>query len=535
MPVRYRQKRRAIQRNGLWNASAEAIRPENQPEADLMAVREQALFRREADVSACENWMVGILSRQSGIGLDKRVAELEVLVGQLREVNKNLLVAKLEMSHFAYHDFLTGLPNRIQLLDRLTLAIALAQRNERRLAVLFLDLDRFKSVNDSLGHSVGDQLLQSVAQRLALCVRNSDTVSRQGGDEFVILLAEIEHEGDAAKIARKIQSALSAPHCIDGTTLYVGCSIGISVYPTDGLDADILIRHADTAMYHAKQQGRNQYQFYRVKMNRHAVERQFIENNLRQALERGQFVLHYQPKVELDSGRICGVEALIRWQHPERGLLPPDDFIPIAEDCGLIVEIDDWVLTQACRQARSWQSSGLDFGRVAVNLSPSEFHNDNLVGRLRAALGATGLDPDRLELELTERVFLRDAEATMEMLEDVRSIGVQLAIDDFGTGYSSLSYLRRLPVDLLKIDQSFLKDIDNDAHAATILKAVIDIGIGLRKRVTAEGVETEEQFRYLQRHRCREGQGYYFSMPLTAAAIEPLLRTGIDVTPWCDA
>ena len=317
-----------------------------------------------------------------------RIRELELFVEQLREVNENLVTAKLKMSHLAHHDFLTNLPNRIQMRERLTQAIALAHRNARRLAVIFLDLDRFKSINDSLGHSVGDQLLQSVSRRLSLCVRTSDTVSRQGGDEFVILLSQIEQEEDAARIARKILSALSASHVIGGRTLYIGCSIGISVYPADGLDAEMLIQQADTAMYFAKQHGRNQYQFFRDEMNRHAVERQFIESNLRRALGLNQFILHYQPKVDLVSGAISGVEALVRWQHPERGLVAPEQFISIAEDCGLIVAIDNWVLSEACYQARRWCDAGHVFGRIAVNLSPMEFHRGDLLQRVLAALGS---------------------------------------------------------------------------------------------------------------------------------------------------
>ena len=456
-----------------------------------------------------------------------RIRELELFVEQLREVNENLVTAKLKMSHLAHHDFLTNLPNRIQMLERLTQSIALAQRNDRRLAVIFLDLDRFKTINDSLGHSVGDQLLQSVSRRLSQCVRTSDTVSRQGGDEFVILLSQIEHEEDAARIARKILAALAAPHVIGGRTLYIGCSIGISIYPADGLDAETLIQQADTAMYFAKQHGRNQYQFFRDEMNRHAVERQFIESNLRRALGLNQFILHYQPKVDLASGAISGVEALVRWQHPERGLVPPEQFISVAEDCGLIVAIDDWVMAEACCQARCWRDAGYVFGRIAVNLSPMEFRRSDLLERVRIALDTARLDARYLELELTEGVFLKDTTATIALLQELRGSGVHLAIDDFGTGYSSLSYLQRLPIDVLKIDQSFLRDITTDTHAATILRAVIDIGLGLQQRVIAEGVETEEQYRYLQHHHCREGQGFYFSQPVTAEKLTLLLEAGV--------
>jgi diguanylate cyclase (GGDEF)-like protein len=453
----------------------------------------------------------------------QRIRELETLVAQLREVNLQLTGNKLKMTHLAHHDFLTNLPNRLQFLDRLAHAIALAARSPRKLAVLFLDLDRFKTINDSLGHAVGDLVLQSVSQRLSACVRNADTVSRQGGDEFVLLLTQIEHHEDAAGVAAKILAALAPPHAIGERTLYIGASVGISMYPCDGTDADLLIRHADTAMYFAKQHGRNQYQFFRASMSQHALERQFIESNLRRALDLQQFILHYQPKIDLVSGAVSGVEALIRWQHPERGLVGPDSFIEIAEQCGLILRIDDWVLTQACRQARCWHDAGYCFGRIAVNLSATEFHRGDLLERVRNALLRSRLPPHLLELDLTEGVFVDDAGSVITLLQQLRELGVQLTIDDFGTGYSSLSYLRRLPVDVLKIDQSFLRNVTSDPDAATILKAVIDIGLGLQQQVIAEGVETEEQFRYLQRNNCRDGQGYFFSRPVPAEAFTRLL------------
>lgn len=462
---------------------------------------------------------------------DQRIRELELLVSQLQEANQKLVAAKLKVSHLAHHDFLTNLPNRSQLLERLTNAMAIANRNGHRLAIIFMDLDRFKTINDSLGHSIGDRMLQSVSQRLRQSVRTSDTVCRQGGDEFVILLSRIEHDEDAAKIARKILSALAAPHRVGETALYVGCSMGISVYPADGEKADTLIRHADTAMYVAKQQGRNQFQFFRHEMNRHALERQFIENNLRRALEVGQFVLHYQPKIDLVDRRVSGIEALIRWRHPERGLVTPEQFISVAEDCGLIVAIDDWVLLQACRQARCWLDAGLSFGRIAVNLSPVEFHRGDILARIRRVLEKTGLEARHLEIELTEGVFLKDNAATIAMLHQLRTLGLQIAIDDFGTGYSSLGYLRRLPVDVLKIDQSFLHDISSDPGAAPILKAIIDIGVALRQQVIAEGVETEQQYQYLRQNRCLHGQGFFFSCPLDAESISSLLQTHADRPP----
>ncbi|MES2536804.1 MAG: EAL domain-containing protein [Pseudomonadota bacterium] len=457
----------------------------------------------------------------------KKVTELEKLVTQMREVNENLIMAKLEMSHLAHHDFLTNLPNRIQLNDRLAHAITLAYRNRKKLAILFLDLDHFKSINDTLGHAVGDKLLQAVGQRLKGCVRTSDTVSRQGGDEFVILVSEIEHIEDASRIAEKIINALTLPYQVDEHTLYITTSIGISVYPADGVEAEMLIKHADAAMYHAKKSGRNQYQFFIEEMNRLAIERQTMEGSLRAALERREFRLHYQPKVNLNSGNITGVEALIRWHHPQRGLVYPEHFISIAEESGLIVPIGEWVLKEACEQAMTWLHDGQVFNRVAVNLSAIEFHHGNFMDKIRAVLNETGLPPRHLELELTESVLMNNADSTISLLKELKTIGVHLAVDDFGTGYSSLSYLKRFPVDVLKIDKSFVKDIAIDPDVAVIVDAVINIGNCLKQRVIAEGIETEQQLMFLQHHHCEEGQGYYFSEPLAVEEFTSLLRTGL--------
>jgi diguanylate cyclase (GGDEF)-like protein len=454
---------------------------------------------------------------------------LELLIQQLREVNENLLRAKLEISHLAHHDFLTNLPNRVQLNERLTQATALAYRKQRKLAVLFLDLDRFKSINDSLGHSVGDKLLQGVAQRLRDCVRTSDTVSRQGGDEFVILLAELEHEDDAALIAEKILAALARPFQVCEHTIHVSTSIGISVYPTDSMQADDLIKHADTAMYHAKENGRSQFEFFKPEMNQIAVERQAVEADLRAALAGREFCLYYQPKVNLESGVITGAEALIRWHHPQRGLLEPGQFIAIAEDSGLITGIGRWVLGEACRQARIWQDSGRMNGRIAVNISAVEFRQGDFVAYLRAILEDTGFDPNCLELELTESVLMNNALATITLLKELKTLGVHLAIDDFGTGYSSLSYLKQFSIDALKIDQSFVRDIINECDDAVIVDAVINIGASLKQRVIAEGIETCEQVNFLRSHHCEEGQGYFFSVPLEAEAFTRLLERGVEL------
>jgi diguanylate cyclase (GGDEF)-like protein len=436
------------------------------------------------------------------------------------------------MTHSAQHDFLTGLPNRMLLQDRLSQAIALARRHMKQTAVLFLDLDGFKYINDSLGHAVGDRLLQSVARRLVDCARASDTVSRQGGDEFVVLLSEMQQPEDAAIAARRILEAVSAPHSIDEHDLHVTTSIGVSVYPADGFDAETLIKNADTAMYQAKENGRQSYQFFKPAMNARAVERQSIEQNLRRALERNELSLHYQPKVNFKTGGITGAEALVRWTHPTLGSVPPAKFIPVAEDCGLICSIGNWVLGEACRQAQAWTDAGLPPLTMAVNVSAKEFRGESFLNGLFAILEEAGLDPGALELELTESVLMKHSESAASILRVVRDRGVQVALDDFGTGYSSLSYLRKFPVDALKIDQSFVGQINSGRHDSSIVTAVISMARSLGLRVVAEGVETLEQLRFLESHRCDEAQGYYFSRPVPAAQFAQLMETGLDVPHW---
>jgi len=434
------------------------------------------------------------------------------------------------MSHLAQHDSLTDLPNRLLLNDRLTRAIASARRNGNRLAVLFVDLDRFKDINDSLGHAIGDKLLQSVAERLVARVRNSDTVSRPGGDEFVVLLSELEHPEDAAVCAKKMLTALTAPHRIAQHDVHVTVSIGVSTYPEDGQDAETLVKSADTAMYQAKENGRNNYEFFRQDMNIRAVERQSLEGSLSRALERHEFVLHYQPKINLEKGAITGAEALIRWLHLDRGLIPPAQFVPIAEDTGLLLPIGQWVLHEACRQARAWLDAGLRPVPVAVNISAVEFRDKGFLEGVRAILKDTRLEPRYLELELTESVLMQHAESSASVLQALKTMGVQLAVDDFGTGYSSLSYLRRFPIDTLKVDRSFVRQITADADDAIIASAVISMGKSLKLRVVAEGVETREQLAFLQDQRCDEGQGYYFSRPVVAEQFAKLLGSGISET-----
>jgi diguanylate cyclase (GGDEF)-like protein/PAS domain S-box-containing protein len=435
-----------------------------------------------------------------------------------------------KMTHSAQHDLVTNLPNRLLLTDRITQSISLAQRHKRPIAVLFLDLDRFKSINDSLGHATGDMLLQSVSKRLLASVRDSDTVSRLGGDEFVILLSEIACPEDASISAKRILLSLSAPHTVGGQVLHIRGSVGISIYPGDGEDPETLVRSADMAMYHVKESGRNNFQFFVPEMNLRAVERQSLEGRLRHALEREEFLLHYQPKVNLETREITGAEALIRWQHPERGLVPPSQFVPIGEDCGLIIQIGRWVLREACQQARGWQDAGLPFKRISVNVSALEFRDKSFVESVRKILSETGLEAECLDLELTEGVLMEEAESTAGLLQELKTIGVHLAVDDFGTGYSSLNYLQLFPIDILKIDQSFVHRITGNADDSAIVSAIIDMGKNLKLRVIAEGVETQEQLRFLQAQRCAEGQGYLFSRPLPAAQFAQLLQVGITET-----
>lgn len=472
------------------------------------------LIRRDGSESAIEDSAAPIYDRFGGV---------TGAVTVFHDVSMSRAIVG-EMKHLAEHDALTDLPNRMLLRDRITQAIATAHRNGTLVAVVFLDLDQFKHINDSLGHAIGDKLLQSVAARLTGCVRSTDTVSRQGGDEFVVLLSEVKHAADAGNMARKILTALTACHALEGSDLYVTASIGVSTYPEDGDDAEILLKNADTAMYQAKEKGRNNYQFFKKEMNLRAVNRQSLEGGLRDALQNHQFVLHYQPKISLTTGAISGVEALIRWLHPHLGLLPPLEFLPIAEDCGLIVPIGRWVLGEACRQVQEWTIAGLRFVPVAVNVSSLEFRSEGFLDNVRTILRIAGLNPRYLELELTETVLMQHAESTLTVLRALKSIGVRLAVDDFGTGYSSLSYLKRFPIDCLKIDQSFVRDITSGSDDVPIVRAVITMAKSLRQQVVGEGVETEAQMRFLQTHGCDEAQGYYFSMPLAAEHFAKLLK-----------
>jgi diguanylate cyclase (GGDEF)-like protein/PAS domain S-box-containing protein len=448
-----------------------------------------------------------------------------------RDVSKARAMAE-QIAHLAEHDFLTGLPNRLLLNDRISQAIALARRNKDKVALIFMDIDRFKRINDSLGHPTGDTLLRCVANRLRDCVRAPDTVSRQGGDEFIVLLQGVKHSEDAAIAAERLLKSLAETFSIDQQELHITSSIGVSLYPDDGENAETLIRNADTAMYQAKENGRQGFQFFKPEMNVRAVERQSIEEDLRRAVEREEFTLHYQPKINLATGAITGAEALLRWSHPARGSVPPAQFIPIAEDSGLILPIGAWVLREACAQSRAWADEGLPIVSMAVNVSAVEFRNENFLDNLFATLSETGLDPACLELEVTESVLMKNAELAASILQSLRKKGVRVAIDDFGTGYSSLSYLRKFPLDALKIDQSFVRQIANSSDETIIVSAIISMGRSLHLRVIAEGVETAEDLEFLQDRECDEAQGYYFSRPVPAEQFGTLLGHGLSLPAY---
>ena len=510
------------------------------------------LAKRETEVIADEEAILGreeetdlreevvdlreevVEKREKVLRTEKKTSKARMALSeQLRDANEQLILATIHaqimteaaeqtvaiMTHMAEHDFLTGLPNRALLTDRLAQAMALAQRHGKKVALMYLDVDNFKHINDSLGHAIGDLLLQSIAHRLLTCVRLSDTVSRQGGDEFVVMLPEAEDVLDAAHTAKKLIAAVAKPHLIADHQLHVTLSIGISLYPDDGKDVETVLRNADIAMYQAKKGGRNNYKLFTPEMNVRAVARQSIEQALHRALKESEFVLHYQPKVNLETGTITGAEALIRWQRSAHRLVPPTQFVSIAEESGLIQSIGRWVLREACRQAQVWLQAGLDLGQIAVNVSPVEFHGKDFLAGIRTILNDTGLDPHRLELELTESGMMQDMEQTTAILHALKALGVQIAVDDFGTGYSSLSYLHRFPIDTLKIDRSFVQDRDGEP----IVSAVIAMGTSLKQRIVAEGIETKKQLAFLQSQKCGEGQGFYFGRPVAAEEFSTML------------
>ncbi len=479
-------------------------------------------------VAAHEHWQGEVLSvRKNGAKYPLWVALTAIRDGAGEVASYMAIMADItdrkraeeHTRHLAEHDFLTDLPNRVLFLDRLQQALVSARRKHTKVAVMFLDLDRFKGINDSFGHAVGDAVLKEVAARLTGCVRSVDTVSRQGGDEFVVILADIGGVDQAAHVANSVMHAVAQPVDSGGHggnhSVSLSVSIGIAMYPVDGEDVETLLGHADVAMYHAKQNGRNAFRFFSSEMNAHVIERVQIENELRHALANREFVLEYQPEVDIASGRTIGVEALIRWRHPLRGLLKPAQFITVAEECGLMVPIGEWVLQQACQQARIWRDAGFPVV-VAVNLSSVQFIHNNLLHSVDEALRQSGLAPQFLDLEITEAAIMHGDDATIATVDALRARGVQLTIDDFGTGYSSLSFLRRFPLSKLKIDRSFVDDITREPSGAAIIPAIIAVARSLKLRVIAEGVETAEQLRFLQQHGCDEYQGYYASMASSA-------------------
>ena len=433
-----------------------------------------------------------------------------------------------QLEHQANYDVLTGLPNRNLLQDRLKRAV-FAQRDARPIAVVFIDLDHFKFINDSLGHTQGDKLLAIIAERLASIVREGDTVARLGGDEFVLVLNDQNKEDVIFRAMQRVLNKVSEPMTIDGQELYITCSAGVSLYPADAPDVETLLKNADVAMYRAKEHGRNNFQFYTPEMNDLANERLALEHSLRRALERNELLLHYQPKVNLETGMIVGAEALLRWQHPEWGLIAPERFIPIAEETGLIVQIGAWVIRTACNQARLWQDAGLPPVVMSVNLSARQFRQESFVKVVTQILHETGLKPEQLEMELTESMLMHNANAAISILAGLKSIGVRLSLDDFGTGYSSLSYLSRLPIDTLKIDRSFVQHIgdQDECDNGILAQAIISLGHSLNLTVIAEGVETGEQLKFLKAHQCDEVQGFYFCKPTVAGEFAKMLAESL--------
>ena len=432
------------------------------------------------------------------------------------------------LNYLAYYDSLTGLPNRSLFVDRLEQAMKIADRNEQLVAVLFVDLDQFKNVNDSLGHDAGDSLLKDAAERLSNCMRASDTVARWGGDEFCLLLQNVNQIDNVNVVAEKIIDSFAESFYIESKKLFITASVGIILYPLDNNDIKSLLKNADTAMYHAKEKGRNNYQFYNHEMSARLEQRLELEHELRHALERDEFMLLYQPQVDIQQGRIVGIEALIRWQHPERGMVPPDQFIGIAEETGLIVPIGEWVLQQACNQMRLLRDSGLPAIHVSVNLSVRQLREASLVDKVGQALRLSGLEASMLDLEITESMLMSDMDRVKRTLRELSDLGVSISVDDFGTGHSSLAYLKQFPISTLKVDRSFIRDIPHNKDDVAITIAIINLAKGLGIRTVAEGVESRDQLDFLKQQKCNLMQGYYFSKPVPYEEIVALLQQEQD-------
>ncbi len=508
---------------------------------DMLRSRKHEDVMRES-VKQCGNWRGEVWSRRKNGEIYPELLEINAVsddsgqvthyVGIALDITERKL-AEEQIHQLAYFDTLTSLPNRLLLMDRLEMLINQSGREGRQFAVLSLDLDHFKTVNDTLGHSGADNLLQTVAQRLIACVREGDTVSRLGGDEFVVILSSLgrneigEVAQIAAFIAEKIRSALSDPFLLDGKEVLVTASLGISLYPSDARCAEDIIKSADTALFHAKSQGRNNYQFYSEKMNMLTLERISMQSDLRKAIEREELEVHYQPQVDIGTGLVTGMEALMRWKHPARGWIPPAQFIPLAEESGVIVQLGEWMMKTVCAQMKVWQMAGLlnETQRISVNVSPRQFREGDFSKMIEKILGETALSANRLELEMTESMLMQNTESTLDMLTHLKQLGVKLSLDDFGTGYSSLSYLKRFPLDVLKIDQSFVRDITADSNDAAIVAAIIAMARSLKLKVIAEGVETPDQFSHLKDQGCHGFQGFYFSEPLPGEGMTQLFQS----------
>jgi diguanylate cyclase (GGDEF)-like protein/PAS domain S-box-containing protein len=500
-----------------WSEMAEHYRVDDQ----LVMEQESAKLNFQEHLSSPDGSVRWIQTNK--LPLRDRKGKVTGVVGTYEDITERK-VAEERVQFLAYYDALTGLPNRTLLQDRLSKALASARRRKDKVALLFVDLDGFKDINDSLGHSVGDLLLQEVGERLRKFAREQDTVARVGGDEFLLVLSSVKEIPDAAVAAERLRDAMTAGFVVQGHSLNVGCSIGISIFPEHGADGETLIKNADSAMYSAKNNGRNNFRFFTADMSAQVVERLALENSLRLALDKKQLFLVYQPQMNIATGKITGLEALLRWQHPDLGLVPPDKFIRIAENSGLIMPIGEWVLRTACSQARKWQDEGLPVVSVAVNVSAVQFRQEGFCELVRKVLRETGLVPQYLELELTESLLLSNEDVMFSVLQELQALGVRLAIDDFGTGYSSLSYLKKFPVNKLKIDRSFVRDVAVNPDDAAITTAIISMAKSLNLKVIAEGVEDEAQMSFLRAHQCDEIQGYYFSKPLTVDKVADKLR-----------